>query len=151
MDKSDNEIVTSVKKSFGYKPRLMFWHTDDDGNGCAVQIELHPATTKYPGSLMLEFADKDSDDGYCDTDGYHQGGYDWANSLKFRVKLTTIGKMLLVLNGKADHIEEDDNDHVTIQKKNETVKLWLNSERHNKVQSYELKAVVDDTNGGKSG
>lgn len=122
-------IVQQEKKSTP-KPRLMFAHSEEDCSGSAIQVELHPATLKRQGSLMVEFVEQ-TDDGYCDADGYHHGGFDWAGSLKFRLNLARVGKLLRVLNGSVSEINPSTNQPQQIRRRNDSIFLWCDREGDN--------------------
>lgn len=115
-------MSTKGKGKSPMRPRLMFAHSNEQGTGSAMQVELHPATLERPGSLMIEFADQ-TDSGYVDGDGYHTGGFDWAGSLKFRLKLSIVGKLAMVLRGEAESIGEDGRDSVFIRRKKDVVEF----------------------------
>ena len=125
-------MYTAVKKEIKStpKPKLMFAHSEEDCSGSAIQVELHPATLERPGSLMLEFADQ-TEPGYVDSDGYHNGGFNWAGSLKFRLKLAKVGKFLLLLNGSVSEINPSTNQPEQIRRRNDSIFLWCDSERNN--------------------
>lgn len=118
--------VSTTEKGKGksaMRPRLMFADSNESGTGSAIQVELHPATLDRPGSLMLEFA-KQTDPGYVDSDGYHNGGFDWAGSLKFRIKLAVVGKMLNVLQGSSEFLMDEKDEEFMIRRKNDSVLFY---------------------------
>ena len=115
-------MSTKGKGKSPMRPRLMFAHSNEEGTGSAIQVELHPATLERPGSLMIEFADQ-TDAGYVDSDGYHNGGFNWSGSLKFRLKLALVGQLARVLRGEAEAIGNGDDDCVDIRRKNDTVEF----------------------------
>lgn len=115
-------MSTTRKSKLPIRPRLMFAHPKDDGNGSAIQIELHSATLERQGSLMIEFANQ-TDSGYVDSAGYHNGGFNWQGSLKFRLKLALVGRLAMVLRGEAESIGYDGNYCVDIRRKNDTVEF----------------------------
>ena len=115
-------MSTKGKGKSPMRPRLMFAHSNEEGTGSAIQVELHPATSERPGSLMIEFADQ-TDAGYVDSDGYHNGGFNWSGSLKFRLKLALVGQLAMVLRGEAEAIGDGDDDCVDIRRKNDTVEF----------------------------
>lgn len=134
--------IVQAEKKTAPKPRLMFTRPEEDGSGSAIRVELHPATVERQGSLMLEFADQ-ADPGYVDSDGYHNGGFDWSGSLKFRLKLTNIGKLLLLLNGNPSIPQP-----MQIPRKADTVYLWCDRETEGpdgKGVPVLLTAIVDNT------
>lgn len=98
-------MYTAVKKEIKStpKPRLVFVHPGQYASGSAFQVELHPATSERQGYLMIEFVEQE-DDEFSDTDGYHHEGFDWSGSLKLRLNVTVVGKVLRVLNGSASEL-----------------------------------------------
>lgn len=137
-------MYTAVKKESKStpKPKLMFAHSEEDCSGSAIQVELHPATLERPGSLMLEFADQ-TDPGYVDSDGYHNGGFNWAGSLKFRLKLAKVGKFLRLMNGNLSTSQP-----MQIPRKTDAVYLWCDRETDDSDAdgvSILLTAIVDNT------
>ena len=125
-------MYTAVKKEIKStpKPKLVFAHPEEDGSGSVLQVEMHPATLERQGSLMVEFVEQ-TDDGYCDADGYHHGGFDWAGSLKFRLGLTRVGKLLRVLNGSVSEINPSTNQPEQIRRRDDSVFLWCDREMDN--------------------
>lgn len=137
-------MVTMSTKGKGrspMRPRLMFAHSNEDGTGSAIQVELHPATLERLGSLMIEFAEQ-SDPGYVDSDGYHNGGFNWSESLKFRLKLAFVGRIAMVLRGEADSIGENGDESVDIRRKNDTVEFSCKHTVDTEVGGVELQARV---------
>ena len=86
-------MSTKGKGKSPMRPRLMFAHSNEEGTGSAIQVELHPATLERPGSL------------------------------KFRLKLALVGQLAMVLRGEAEAIGDGDDDYVDIRRKNDTVEF----------------------------
>jgi len=132
------------------RPRLMFVDAhEDDCNGSAMQIELHPATIDFQGSIMMEFA-KQSETSYCDEYGYHSPSFDWANSLKFRLNMTEIAEIIAFLDGGVNYIRD-----ITVHRKNDDVGLFMKHLLIGDVEPIkdsrvvEVSAFVGDRLGGR--
>lgn len=121
------------------KPRVTFCNPQEDGLGSALQIELHPATTSHPGSIMMEFVEQNGK-GYCDVDGYHNGGFNWSHSLKFRVGMVAVAELISVIRGYQNNLGNGNG--IDFQRKRDTINLQIEWDTDEK-RPLILKAKVD--------
>lgn len=88
-----------------FRPCLRMYHANPKGTGCAVKMELHPAHDDVDGSIMLTLANQM-------TVGGVQGAarvfatFDWMNSICVKLDFSDLCKMLQVLRGECESIDE---------------------------------------------
>ncbi|MBR7181109.1 MAG: hypothetical protein IKD42_05820 [Kiritimatiellae bacterium] len=86
------------------RPRLAIYHANPKGNGCAVKLELHPAHDFTDGSVMAAFArqiataDRNSPGQFA--------RFDWENQICVKLDFSDISKILQVLVGECESIDD---------------------------------------------
>jgi len=89
----------------GYRPSLNFYHANPKGTGSALSMELHPAHDQVEGSLMVKIANQSSV-------GNRQGPnptyprFDWEGAVTVKLGFSDICKLLQVLRGECESIED---------------------------------------------
>ncbi len=88
-----------------FRPRLAFFKPNAKGSGCAMKVELHPAHGQVDGSLMVTLANQMTiGDRRGPTPVYPH--FDWENSICVKLDFNDLSKMLLVLRGQCETIDE---------------------------------------------
>lgn len=91
--------------SVRFRPSLKFYHANPKGTGCAVKLELHPAHDQVDGSIMLWAANQM-------TIGSRKGPnptfprFDWENVICVKLDFSDLCKILQVLRGECESIED---------------------------------------------
>ncbi len=86
-----------------YPPRLVFYHPNGKGTGCAVQFDLRPAAGDREGCLFAAFANQKSvaDGGRNPTAGARQAAtFNWAEKITVKLNFSDVCQLLMVLAGK---------------------------------------------------
>ena len=87
-----------------YPPRLVFYHPNGKGTGCAVQFDLRPAAGDREGCLFAAFANQKSvaDGGRNPAAGARQAAtFNWAEKITVKLNFSDVCQLLMVLAGKA--------------------------------------------------
>ena len=56
MKENKNEKVDEYERAPGMRPRLALYHANARGTGCAIKMELHPASGAADGGIFCTFA-----------------------------------------------------------------------------------------------
>ena len=94
---------TEIEKQ-QYRPRLMFYHANARGAGCALQLELHPAHDNTDGSIWLCAANQM-------TVGDRRGPeptyarFDWEHKITVKLDFMDLSKILQVFRGETESLE----------------------------------------------
>lgn len=85
-----------------FPPRLVFYHPNAKGTGCAVQFDLHPATADREGVLFAAFANQKSVASADRAPGQRQSAtFDWTSKINVKLNFSDVCQLLLVLEGRA--------------------------------------------------
>lgn len=96
---------TSAAPLGAFRPKLSFFHPNGKGTGSAATMELHPAHDRTDGCIMLNVANQM-------TVGDRRGPnptfprFDWENAIRVKLDFNDLCKMLQVLRGECESIEE---------------------------------------------
>lgn len=83
-----------------YPPKLVFYHPNGKGTGCAVQFDLRPATGEREGSLFAAFANQKSVAGTGGGEGGRQAAtFGWGEKITVKLNFQDICQLLPVLEG----------------------------------------------------
>ena len=87
------------------RARFALYHASAKGNGCAMKLELHPAHDFVDGSIMAQFARQAT---MLDRSvpGGQFAGFDWDNAICVKLDFFDLTKMLQVLCGECESIED---------------------------------------------
>lgn len=84
--------------------KLKLYHPTCRGTGCAIGLELHPATAEQEGSIILEMAHQAKAEDYK-----AQGGkvemFDWSDTVCVRLGFNELTKVLQVFRGETESVE----------------------------------------------
>ena len=100
-----NEVQTKSYTMRKLRPDFAVYHPNGKGTGCAFRMNLHPAHENYDGCIMMELANQSSV-------GNRQGAvpkyptFDWKNSVAVKLGFSDICKVIQVLRGTTDALED---------------------------------------------
>ena len=77
---------------------MAFYHANGRGAGCAVKIELHPANAEAEGCVRVVLAPQ--------KDAGTIPEFDWTNTIDFRLSPVDVARVLEVLRGVAESLED---------------------------------------------
>lgn len=84
-----------------YSPRLVFYHPNAKGSGCAVQFDLRPATSDREGCLFAAFAVQKSVAGGARPDAPRQAAtFAWGEKITVKLNFSDVCQLLMVLEGR---------------------------------------------------
>lgn len=96
------ETGAATEAQKGYRPKLVFYHPNGKGTGCAVQFELRAATGDRDGALFAAFANQKSVAGGGGGEGGRQAAtFGWGEKITVKLKFPDICQLLPVLEGSA--------------------------------------------------
>ena len=78
--------------------KLKLYHPTSRGTGCAIGLELHPATAEQEGSIILEMAHQRTVNG-------KDSEFDWSDTVCVRLGFNELTKILQVFRGECEAIE----------------------------------------------
>lgn len=85
--------------------KLKLYHPTCRGTGCAIGLELHPATAEQEGSIILEMAHQAKAEDYK-----AQGGkvemFDWSDTVCVRLGFNELTKILQVFRGECESVDD---------------------------------------------
>ena len=87
-----------------YPPRLVFYHPNGKGTGCAVQFDLRPAARDREGCLFAAFANQKSvaeGSRNAPTASRQAATFNWAEKITVKLNFTDVCQLLMVLSRKA--------------------------------------------------
>jgi len=88
----------------GYRPNLSFYHPNPKGTGCALKMNLHPAHDDEGGCIMVRMANQVS--AAAQREGkINFARFDWENSICVKLDFNDLCKVLQVLRGECESIE----------------------------------------------
>lgn len=102
---NDKTAETNPARIGAFRPKLAFYHPNGKGTGCAVNMTLHPAHDDVAGSIMLSVANQN-------VIGDRRGPkptfarFDWENSIKVKLDFSDLCKILQVLRGECESIDD---------------------------------------------
>lgn len=85
------------------RPKLAFYHPNAKGTGCAIILELYPATNEHEGFILCSFANQM-------TIGNPMGAnptypkFDWENGVVVRLRFDDLAHILQVFRGETESI-----------------------------------------------
>lgn len=80
--------------------KLKLYHPTSKGTGCAIGLELHPATAEQEGSIILEMAHQRTVNG-------KDSEFDWSDTVCVRLGFNELTKILQVFRGELESIDGD--------------------------------------------
>ena len=88
-----------------FRPKLRFFHPNGKGTGGAVELELHPAHDRVDGSIMARVSNQMT---VGDMRGPHPTfpRFDWENAMSVKLDFTDLCKILQVLRGECEALED---------------------------------------------
>lgn len=78
--------------------KLKLYHPTSKGTGCAIGLELHPATAEQEGSIILEMAHQRTVNG-------KDSEFDWSDTVCVRLGFNELTKILQVFRGECESID----------------------------------------------
>ena len=131
--------------SIAYLPEFAIYHANASGTGCAMKMELHPATNEEDGCFMLKLANQR-------TVGDRRGPvktyptFDWERRITVKLGFGDICKILQVLRGECESI--DDGKGLYHRSARHSAKIVL---RHvvAPVQAYSLEVYRNSNDGSE--
>ena len=106
MQENKNEKVDEYERAPGMRPRLALYHANARGTGCAIKMELHPASGAADGGIFCTFATQK-------TVGYRLGQsptfptFDWTEAHTVKLAFDDLAKMQQVFRGECESINGD--------------------------------------------
>jgi len=94
-----------IDKTANLNAEFAIYHANASGTGCAIKLELHPATAREDGFFMLKFANQL-------TVGERNGTvrkfptFDWERRITVKLGFNDICKMLQVFRGESESIDD---------------------------------------------
>lgn len=104
-DYSGDGVAVSGAAQTSYQPQFAIYHANASGTGCAIKMELHPATNDEDGCFMLMLATQQ-------TVGDRRGPvktyptFNWERRITVKLGFNDICKMLQVLRGECESIDD---------------------------------------------
>ena len=101
MQENKNEKVDEYERAPGMRPRLALYHANARGTGCAIKMELHPASGAADGGIFCTFAAQK-------TVGYRLGPnptfptFDWTEAHTVKLAFDDLAKMQQVFRGECE-------------------------------------------------
>ncbi len=98
-------MINKQKINFQLRPKLELFHPNGKGTGCAIRMDLIPATGQMEGSIMLEMANQA-------TAGNMRGPnpvyprFNWEKKLVVRLGFNDLCKVLQVFRGECESLED---------------------------------------------
>ena len=88
-----------------YPPRLVFYHPNGKGTGCAVQFDLRPAAGDREGCLFAAFANQKSlaepARNASSAASRQAATFNWSEKITVKLNFSDVCQLLMVLSGKA--------------------------------------------------
>ena len=106
MQESKNEKVNENERAPGFRPRLAIYHANARGTGCAIRMELRPASGATDGGIFCTFAAQM-------TVGNRLGPnptfprFDWEGAITVKFGFDDLTKMQQVFRGECESINDD--------------------------------------------
>lgn len=79
--------------------KLKLYHPTCRGTGCAIGLELHPATAEQEGSIILEMAHQRTVNG-------KDSEFDWSDTVCVRLGFNELTKILQVFRGECESVDD---------------------------------------------
>ncbi len=131
--------------TFAYQPEFALYHANASGTGCAMKIELHPATGEEDGCFMLKLANQLT---ASDMRGPVKrfATFNWAKRITVKLGFSDICKMLQVFRGECESI--DDGKGLYHRSAKRSTKIVL---RHmiSPIQAYSLEVYRNSSDGSE--
>jgi len=87
------------------RPSLSFYHPNGKGTGCALKVILHPSLDTADGYLEIRMASQ-ATVGDLRSNPHSYPTFDWDNYRDFYLGVEAVGKMLMVLRGETESIDD---------------------------------------------
>ena len=106
MKENNNEKVSEYERAPGFRPRLAIYHANAKGTGCAIKMELRPASGATDGGIFCTFAAQK-------TVGNRLGPnptfptFDWTEAHTVKLAFDDLTKMQQVFRGECESINGD--------------------------------------------
>jgi len=103
--KENNNARGDGASAEGFRPKFSIYHPNGKGTGCALKMELHPAHDDHDGCIMMCVAPQK-------TVGDMRGAvrkfptFDWENRICVKLDFADICKILQVLRGECESLED---------------------------------------------
>jgi len=94
-----------TEENANLNPQFAIYHANASGTGCAIKLELHPATAMEDGCFMMKFANQL-------TVGERNGPvkkyptFNWEKRIAVKLAFNDICKMLQVFRGECESIDD---------------------------------------------
>lgn len=85
--------------------RLVIYHANPKGTGTAMRLELHPAHGETDGSVRIVLAPQRTAS-ESRTTPIPPPTFDWENTLRVKLDFTDLSKVLQVLRGECESVDE---------------------------------------------
>ena len=85
------------------RPKLAFYHPNAKGTGCAIILELYPATKEHEGFILCSFANQMTVGNPTGDDPTYPT-FDWENSVDIVLDFNDLCVILQVLRGETESI-----------------------------------------------
>lgn len=87
------------------RPKLAFYHANAKGTGCALKLERRPASAEAEGCFMATIANQMTvGDRRAPNPVYPR--FDWEGAIAFKLGFSDVCKMLQVLRGECESLED---------------------------------------------
>jgi len=102
-----NETTTNPKYTNPeeFRTRFAIYHPNAKGTGCALKMELHPAHGNHDGCIMMCLARQKSVGDFRGTVRKF-ATFDWDNRICVKLDFSDICKMLQVMRGECESLED---------------------------------------------
>lgn len=102
----ENDMENNSRKDRKYRPALVFYHANARGTGCALKMEMNPATENKEGSIWVSGSNQKSiEEMRTKTKVYPR--FDWQNSVSVKLGFDDLCSILQVLRGEMESINGD--------------------------------------------
>ena len=88
-----------------YRAKMRFYHPNMKGTGCALSLELIPASGSDEGCIMACFANQLTI-GSLQTATPTYSTFDWENAITVKLDFSDLSRILQVLRGECESIED---------------------------------------------
>ena len=106
MQENKNEKINEYERAPGFRPRLAIYHANAKGTGCAIKMELRPASGATDGGIFCTFAAQK-------TIGNRLGAnptfptFDWDGAITVKLAFDDLTKIQQVFRGECESINGD--------------------------------------------
>ncbi len=101
----NSEQINAATKERKFRPKLAFYHPNAKGTGGALKLELHPAHDDTDGSIWASLANQLTlGEARAAVPAYPR--FDWENAVAVKLDFSDLTKMLQVLRGECESLED---------------------------------------------